>query len=144
MAPKQARALAKAKELQTAETPLVRRLKNIKNAKVHEGSWQKLWTKMQEWAYVNKKPTQAVEKIKYSTIFSYVNAPLMPSFNGTKETAVKFIIRRVPRWPVLLRPTGRHLWRSHLQADRSLKQRRPSTSRYKRRAGRRTNRVTIR
>ena len=34
MAPKQARASAKSKELQTAETPLVRRLKNIKNANV--------------------------------------------------------------------------------------------------------------
>ena len=49
---------------------------------------------MQEWDYVNKKPTQAAEKIKYSTIFSYVNAPLMPSFGGTKETTVKFIISR--------------------------------------------------
>ena len=47
---------------------------------------------MQEWAYVNKKATQATEKIKYNTIFSYVNAPLMASFDGTKETAVKFII----------------------------------------------------
>ena len=57
MAPKQTRALAKAKELQTTETPLVRRLKNIKNAMVQEGSWKKLWTEMQEWAYVDKKPT---------------------------------------------------------------------------------------
>ena len=94
MEPKQTRASAKAKELQTAETPLVRRLKNIKNSKVHEGSWKKIWTEMQEWAYVNKKPTQAIEKIKYSTIFNYVNAPLMASFSGTKEIAVKFIISR--------------------------------------------------
>ena len=49
---------------------------------------------MQEWAYVNKKPTQATEKIKYSTIFNYVNASFMASFNGTKETTVKFIISR--------------------------------------------------
>ena len=49
---------------------------------------------MQEWAYVNKKPTQAVEKIKYCTIFNYVNAPLMASFGGTKQTAVKFILSR--------------------------------------------------
>ena len=42
MAPKQTIASAKAKELQTTETPLVRRLKNIKNAKVQEGSWKKL------------------------------------------------------------------------------------------------------
>ena len=33
MAPKQTRAIAKTKELQTAETPLLRRLKNIKNAR---------------------------------------------------------------------------------------------------------------
>ena len=49
---------------------------------------------MQEWAYVNKKPTQAVEKIKYSTIFNCVNAPLMARFGGIKETTVKFIISR--------------------------------------------------
>ena len=49
---------------------------------------------MQEWDYVNKNPNQAIEKIKYSTIFNYVNAPLMASFGGTKETTVKFIISR--------------------------------------------------
>ena len=49
---------------------------------------------MQEWAYVNKNPTQAAEKIKYNTIFNYVKAPLMASFGGTKETTVKFIISR--------------------------------------------------
>ena len=48
MAPKQTRAVAKAKELQTTETPLVRRLKNIKNAKVQEGSWEKLWAEIKE------------------------------------------------------------------------------------------------
>ena len=52
MAPKQTRASAKAKELQTAETPIVRRLKNIKNAKVQEGSWEKLWAKIKEWVNV--------------------------------------------------------------------------------------------
>ena len=34
MAPKQTRASTKAKEIQAADTPLVRRMKNIKNAKV--------------------------------------------------------------------------------------------------------------
>ena len=47
---------------------------------------------MKEWAYVNKKPTQATEKIQYSTTFNYANAPLMASFSGTKEITVKFII----------------------------------------------------
>ena len=92
MAPKQTRASTKAKELQAADTPLFRMMKNIKNAKVHEGSWKKLWAEVQEWSYVNKKPTQAMEKIKYNTIFNYINAPLMANFGGTKETAVKFII----------------------------------------------------
>ena len=92
MAPKQTRASAKAKELQTTETPLVRRLKNIKNAKVQEGSWKNMWTEVKEWAYVDKKPTQTAEKIQYSTIFNYVNALLMASIGGTKETTVKFII----------------------------------------------------
>ena len=84
----------KAKEIQAADTPLVRRMKNIKNAKVQEGPWQKLWTKIQEWAFVDKKATQVAEKIRHNTILSYANAPLMASFGGTKETAVKFIISR--------------------------------------------------
>ena len=94
MALKQTRASAKTKELQTAETPLVRRLKNIKNAKVQEGSWKKLWAEIKEWAYIDKNPTPAAQKIQHSTIVNYVNAPLMASFGGTKETAVKFIISR--------------------------------------------------
>ena len=70
MAPKQTRVLTKSKELKAVDTPLVHRLKNIKNAKVQEGSWQKLWAKMQEWDYINKNPTQAMNKIKYNTIFN--------------------------------------------------------------------------
>ena len=92
IAPKQIKALAKAKELQIVETPLVRRLKNIKNAKVQEGSWKKLWAEIKEWAYVDKKPTPAVEKIQHSSIVNYANALLMASFSGTKETTVKFVI----------------------------------------------------
>ena len=65
-----------------------------KNAKVQEGSWEKLWAEIKEWAYVDKKPTPAIEKIQHSSIVSYVNAPLMASFGGTKETTVKFIISR--------------------------------------------------
>ena len=84
MAPKQTRAAAKAKELQTAETPLVRRLKNIKNSKVHESSWTKLWAEIKEWAYVDKKPTIVAEKINHSTIVNYINVSLMASFGGTK------------------------------------------------------------
>ena len=49
---------------------------------------------MQEWAYVNRKATQDIEKIKYNIIFNYVNATLMASFSDMKETTVKFIISR--------------------------------------------------
>ena len=94
MAPRQTKAATKAKELQTMETPLMRRLKLIKNGKVQENSWVKLWAKIKEWAYVNKRPTQAVEKINHSTIVNYINAPIMASFGGMKETTVKFIISR--------------------------------------------------
>ena len=59
MAPKQTRASAKTKELQIVETPLVRRLKNIKNDKMQEGLWTKLWAEIKEWAYIDKKPTPA-------------------------------------------------------------------------------------
>ena len=94
MAPKQTRASTKAKEIQATDTILVCRLKNIKNAKVQEGSWQKLWTKIQEWAFVDKKMTQAPEKIKRNTLFGYANALLMASFGGMKGAAIKFIISR--------------------------------------------------
>ena len=92
MAPKHTRASTKEKEIQAADTPLIHRLKNIKNAKVQEGPWQKLWAEIQEWAFVDKKMTQAAEKIRRSTLFGYANASLMASFGGTKEAAVKFII----------------------------------------------------
>ena len=94
MALKQTRAVAKTKELQTAETPLMRRLRNIKNAEVQETSWVKTWAEIKEWAHVNKKPTLATEKINHSTIMNYMNTPFMASFGGTKETTVKFIISR--------------------------------------------------
>ena len=73
---------------------MIRRLKNIKNAKVQEGPWQKLWAEIQEWDFVDKKMTQATEKVRRSTIFNYANAPLMASFGGKKEAVVKFIISR--------------------------------------------------
>ena len=80
MAPKQTRATVKTKELQTAETPLMRRLRNIKNAKVQETSWVKTWAEIKEWAYVDKKPTQAIEKVNRSSIMNYMNTPFMASF----------------------------------------------------------------
>ena len=55
MARKQTRAATKTKELQSAETPLMRRLRNIKNTKVQETSWAKTWVEIKEWAYVDKK-----------------------------------------------------------------------------------------
>ena len=73
---------------------MVQRLKHIKNAKVQEGPFQKLWAEIQEWAYEGSKMTQAAEKVWKSSILQYPNAPLMASFGGTKEAAVKFIISR--------------------------------------------------
>ena len=70
----------------------MRRLKNIKNAKVQEGSWEKIWAEIKEWAYVDKKSTQAAKEIQHNSIVNYVNAPLRASFGGTKETIVKFVI----------------------------------------------------
>ena len=70
----------------------MRRLKLIKNAKVQEISRVKLWTEIKEWTYVDKRPTQATNKINHSTIVNYINASIMASFGGMKETVVKFII----------------------------------------------------
>ena len=72
----------------------MRRLRNIKNAKVQETSWEKIWAKIKEWAYMDKKMTPEAEKISHSTIMSYMNTSFMVSFGGTKETTVKFIINR--------------------------------------------------
>ena len=72
----------------------MRRLRNIKNAKVQETSWEKTWAEIKEWAYVDKKMTQEAEKISHSTIMSYMNTPFMAIFGEMKETAVKFIITR--------------------------------------------------
>ena len=72
----------------------MRRLRNIKNAKVQETSWEKTWAEIKEWAYVDKKPTQATENVNCSSIMNYMNTPFMASFGGTKEMAVKFIISR--------------------------------------------------
>ena len=94
MAPKLTRDAAKEKELQAEDTPLLNRLKNIKNVKVQEDPFQKLWQEIQEWAFVDNRLTQAVEKIRNNSIFQYPNAPLMASFGGTKEATVKFIISR--------------------------------------------------
>ena len=84
--------VTKTKELQSAKTPLMRRLRNIKKTKVQETSWAKTYAKIKEWAYVDKKSTQAVEKINHSSIMNYMNTPFMVSFGGIKETTVKFII----------------------------------------------------
>ena len=94
MAPKRTRAAAKAQELQEADSPLLQRLKRIQNAKVQEGPFQKLWTDIQEWAFEDRRLTQEAEKVRHSTIYAYANAPLMASFTGMKEAAVKFIISR--------------------------------------------------
>ena len=69
-------------------------MRRLKNAKVQEGSWAKLWAEIKEWAYVDKNPIPATQKIQHSTIVNYVNTLLMASFAGTKETGVKFIISR--------------------------------------------------
>ena len=70
----------------------MRRLRNIKNAKAQEISWEKLWAEIKEWAYVDKNPIAAAEKINHSSIVNYINTPFMARFGGTKETIVKFII----------------------------------------------------
>ena len=38
--------------------------------------------------------TEEAENVNHSTITNFLNAPLMESFGGTKETIVKFIISR--------------------------------------------------
>ena len=95
MAPKQTRAMtSKAKELESATNPLVKRLENIKKKKVLETSWEQIWEEIKKWAYEKTKMTEEGLKINHSIIMNYMNAPLMENFGGTKETIVNFIISR--------------------------------------------------
>ena len=93
MEPKKTRsATNKAKEPETATTPLIQRVKNISKEKVQETSWSRLWEEIKKWAYVDKKMTKKDQKVNASTIMSYINALLMESFGGIKEIIAKFII----------------------------------------------------
>ena len=94
MAPKQTRAMiTKAKELESAVSPLVKQLQNIKNTKVQEFSWVHHWEEIKKWAYKgNSRMTEEGNTIKHSTILNYMNVPLMASFGGKKEYISKFII----------------------------------------------------
>ena len=52
MAPKQTRAMkAKVKELESVVSPLVKRLRNIKNTKVQEVSWAHHWAEIKKRVY---------------------------------------------------------------------------------------------
>ena len=62
----------------------MRRLRNIKNTKVQETSWVKTCGEMNEWAYVDKKPTQVAEKVNRSSIMNYMNTLFMGIFGGIK------------------------------------------------------------
>ena len=65
MALKQTRATkAKVKELEYVVSPLVKRLRNIKNAKVQEVSWAQHWEEIKTWAYQGKsRMTEEAAKV---------------------------------------------------------------------------------
>ena len=106
MAPKQTRAMAaKAKELESATTPLVKQLENIKKEKVLETSWERIWVEINKWAYEKKKMTEEGLKINHSTMMNYMIAPLMASFGETKNYC-QVHHQPIPQWEVLLRQTG--------------------------------------
>ena len=88
--------IAKAKELESTTTPLVKRLGNIKKEKVLETSWARIWAEIKKLAYEKKKMTEEGLKINHSTIMNYMNAPIMAILRGTKETISKFIISQYP------------------------------------------------
>ena len=95
MAPNQTRAMkSKAKELESVTTPLVKWLANIKKAKVLETSWARIWAEIKKWAYEKTKMIEEGVKVNAGSIMNHMNAPLMASFGGTKDTIVKFIIDR--------------------------------------------------
>ena len=54
----------------------------------------KIMGRDKKWAYIDKKMTTKAQNINSNTIMSYINAPIMESFVGTKEIIAKFIISR--------------------------------------------------
>ena len=52
----------------------------------------RLWIEIKKWAYEDKKMTTWAQKVNARTIMSYINAPLMESFAGTKEIITEFIV----------------------------------------------------
>ena len=86
MALKRTRATSsKEKELESFKTPLVKRLKNIKDAKVRETSWGRIWAEIKEWAYENARMIAEGEKINHNTIMNYMNTPFIASLEGLKK-----------------------------------------------------------
>ena len=84
--------LRKMKELEKNTTPLVQILHNVCKAKVIEMLWERLWKEIKKWSYKNEKMMEEDQKLSASTILSYINAPLMASFSGTKDIITKFIV----------------------------------------------------
>ena len=69
--------------------PLQSRLHNIRNAKVVEQQWKRVWGEIKYWGTkLGGRWREEAHKLNASTILTYMNAPLMDSFAGTNETIV--------------------------------------------------------
>ena len=82
------------KELETTTTSLVQRQDNVRKVKVIETSWEILWKEIKKWSYKDGKMMEEAQKLSASTILSYMNAPLMDSFAGTKDIIAQFSVSR--------------------------------------------------
>ena len=53
-----------------------------------------MWKEVKKWSYKDGKMIEEAQKVSASKILSYINAPLMESFIGTKDIIAQFIVSR--------------------------------------------------
>lgn len=68
-------------------SPLQARISRIQKSKLHQHNWMKYWAKLKEWSQTEGSTMLFIVKIK-----TYLNAPIMTSFNNIKEEVVKFLV----------------------------------------------------
>ena len=85
----------KLKQLGKDSTPLETRLHNIRNAKVVEKSWKRIWKEIKPCGCdKDDKWIEEAQILSASMNLSYMNSPLMDILTGMKEIITQFIVSR--------------------------------------------------
>jgi hypothetical protein len=74
-------------EVEMKMSPLQSQLRRIIKAMIYEHKWEKYWNELKEWGQIEGFLALFVAKIK-----SYLNTPILESFENNKEKAAKFLV----------------------------------------------------